>query len=1489
MDERVPNHSQLIVVDSKFNKPFKVTGIGTNVFKFNPTGIAETTSYTSTGFSSAFYSTKSLNEIGGIHSIDVLNKGSEVTKLPIITSIGTTDGKNAVLTVETDKIGSVNKTQVLEQGLEFSPDHTLQPKADSNVILELKDIFTLKNIGITSGGVNYTSPPKIIAVGKPNIVAQSTLNGTSVNKVQILTNDSGLSEDLRIIPTINSNGIVVIGASTDSNKTVTLSLRAPNPETGSDSGFFNQGGSFPFEVGDEVFVENIKTTDDNDGYNSSAYDYSYFTVTGIVTTGGQESVSYSLVGLGTTGGTYQQENNFGRIIKKDDLAVFAPEFEKSEFFENEIVQVTGKNVSGTVAENGWDPLSQTLKVFDVTGDFTKEDFIVGTISNNKGTVTNQFKFDFDLNVDSTANILNSWKTDTGKLNSDIQRLHDNDYYQRFSYSIKGAVPFNIWKDAVNSLDHVAGFKNFCNLGISSVGFQSLKSDGELNLEVDIDQEASVHEKFYYDMVSEDTEDPNLSKLVVFKSKIITDYNESRTNKVLLIDDISSQFTGIVTSTGGGVIGTTSFNVFADGNSLFHRGFNPSSGISTDTHQLTIPKHNFNTGERLIYKPQSGQSPIGIALTSDVNTGVAATTLLPSEIFAIKIDSDIIQVSIAASFASAGIAVSFTNITGIGTNHTLSVPSDDATIRALISIDNIIQSPIGVSTVVSVGLSTEVGISTDKIFLNDASEILGKSLLRIEDEIIKVNLVGVGSTNSLSVIRGQMGTVAAAHTVGAAVTVVKGDYRINEGKLYFSEAPFGPTGSTGITTFSTFNGRAYYRLNYDTNKIIDDISDRFDGTTDKFNLTTSGVQLTGINTSFGAVLINNIFQRPFYGDVGDINQSDYQIVGTGQTIDFTGTAANKDLPRGGIINEFDVGIGSGYQVPRRALFNAVVSAAGTIQSVGIVTGGAGYISNPLVSVTSAIGSGAEISASVTAGVVTSVSITNPGSGYTSSGISTSLNFVTAPLPSPYTNIPLDGGNGSGAKIDVVVGTGGSIVSFDMADRGIGYEIGDNLQLTTLPFQVGIGTSVFNITVKNKFQDKFAGWCFGQLLELDDFSAQFNGFRKSFLITRTVTNKEYYSIVAQKGSGIILQNNLLIFINDILQKPDKDYVFNGGTRISFKEAPKAGSKFKMYFYTGSTDDFVEVDVDESVKPGDELKLQYYDTISEQDNRIVYELIAADTVETTTYAGVGISTDSDFNRPTMWRKQTNDLIIDGVRISKERNYLEPQIQPTTGIIKSITPTDTKIHVKDSWLFKQVDNLGQTKNDINIVGLGTTAVTETIKGVTYAGDYGIIVGIGTSAVGINTTGPALFFEIKPDPTIYSASPSGNQIERSGITTGDYFVIKNTFIGDGITGIRTTSSGPETVGVGNSFLDNVYFAEHQVSVGSSIVRVFANVTSIAGINTVGFGTDRFKFGTYSWGSISGSRSNNPKSFTFHNQNGVIGIETSAQIIRTLPMKTLYT
>ena len=461
---------------------------------------------------------------------------------------------------------------------------------------------------------------------------------------------------------------------------------------------------------------------------------------------------------------------------------------------------------------------------------------------------------------------------------------------------------------------------------------------------------------------------------------------------------------------------------------------------------------------------------------------------------------------------------------------------------------------------------------------------------------------------------------------------------------------------------------------------------------------SAVLPVGINTYGGALLINNIFQKPFFGDVGSIRESDYRLqapVGGGTTIQFLANPDlindTTDIPRGGRINEFLVGVGSGYQVPTRALAYANIGVGGTIESVSISTHGQGYITAPRVAIGVSyanythkfirslsdsvngsltptfaeydsftgdlfliipdhglvtgnnitiannslfftcsrdgyvkeksyprstdpygnnqnigigtttintlivnVGAGAGVGAAFTsvvsaAGTITAINVVNPGTGYTATKDEP---FIIIDEPTPYKNIPLLGGNGSGAKMDVVVGTGGSVIDFNIADRGTGYEIGDNLVLHGLPVQVGVSTIAFNITVKSRYQDKFSGFTFGELIELDDFSQYFNGFRRSFLLTRTITNKEYFSIVAKEGSGIILQNNLLVFVNDILQKPGVDYEFKGGTRFKFTEAPRAGSRFKLYFYKGSASDVIEVDVDETIKPGDLLTLDRFD---------------------------------------------------------------------------------------------------------------------------------------------------------------------------------------------------------------------------------------------------------------------------------------------------------
>ena len=75
---------------------------------------------------------------------------------------------------------------------------------------------------------------------------------------------------------------------------------------------------------------------------------------------------------------------------------------------------------------------------------------------------------------------------------------------------------------------------------------------------------------------------------------------------------------------------------------------------------------------------------------------------------------------------------------------------------------------------------------------------------------------------------------------------------------------------------------------------------------------------------------------------------------------------------------------------------------------------------------------------------------------------------------------------------------------------------------------------------------------------------------------------------------------------------------------------------------------------------------------------------------------------------------------------------------------------------------------------------------------------------------------------------------------------------------------------------------------GATTLRVFANITSLSGIDT-SIISDIVRCGSYSWGSLTGSRGSGAKSYTFHNQNGLIGIQTSAQVIRDVQLKVKYT
>ena len=164
----------------------------------------------------------------------------------------------------------------------------------------------------------------------------------------------------------------------------------------------------------------------------------------------------------------------------------------------------------------------------------------------------------------------------------------------------------------------------------------------------------------------------------------------------------------------------------DSNTILYHTFNPASAINTANGYITIPNREFNTGEKIpIYSPtDNGEYPvrIGIVTTSSPGIGVALTDKL-STLAQLEFDKDNIKVAIGASEASngTGIGVTFVTITGLGATHSLAVDSDLASSRVIITVDIDIQSPLS-RKVISVGLSSEVGIGTDIVYLNDVSNI-----------------------------------------------------------------------------------------------------------------------------------------------------------------------------------------------------------------------------------------------------------------------------------------------------------------------------------------------------------------------------------------------------------------------------------------------------------------------------------------------------------------------------------------------------------------------------------------------------------------------------------------------------------------------------------------------------------------------------------------------------------------------------------------------
>jgi hypothetical protein len=810
--------------------------------------------------------------------------------------------------------------------------------------------------------------------------------------------------------------------------------------------------------------------------------------------------------------------------------------------------------------------------------------------------------------------------------------------------------------------------------------------------------------------------------------------------------------------------------------IFKRQFDGSSSDIVDVvrNTIRIPEHYFITGEEITYSYQG--APIGIETTSIA--GIGTTDKLPPNLYIVKVNDLDVQVSASASHAlsSTPNVLSITSV-GSGTTHHFSAKNQNS--KLLLALDNAIQSPI-VSTAITTKLVNNIEIFENILTFAGITSFYGGDLIKVDNEIMKLTGVGIGSTNFVTVLRPWMGSTLAIHTSGALISKVEGDFNIVDNNIHFIDPPqglvplenpnkFDETDYSGITTSSKFSGRVFLRSGienssqepYSRNYIFNDISNQFNGVTSDFRLTSNNSNVTGVSTSNSIILINGVFQIPSRpGAVSIVGGYDLEESSGISTISFVGTTSSigsdiniSNIPRGGIIVSVGSTRGFGYQPLVSAGGTAVVSVAGTIQSVSIANSGSGYRSGYQV-VNVGVGTSSLYSpniefigtATVSGGHVVSVAITNPGVGYTASNPP----YVFFDSPLSYTNIPLVHssssltGFGTGARVDIIVGQGSSVISFELKNLGYGY---GQREILTIPISgnIGIPTNTnlifkeFSIIVEQTYNDSFSGWAIGDLQLLDPLDSLFDGERTEFPI---LINGNQTTIRKKVGSNIDIESTLLIFINDVLQVPGEGYTFAGGSVITFTEPPSQGDTSKLVFYRGTGDvDTVLVDILETIKPGDTLQINSDDESYKQDERSVSEIISSDAVRTNMYSRSGISNDSNLLRPVTWCKQEFDMVMNDQQVTKDRIQYEPYIYPISNIIEHVGTSSTVIYVESAkTFFDSVDEYVQDgstekpQKSIKIVEQETLVPAFATAIVSSAGTIGSIL-ISNSGIGYTSS----------------------------------------------------------------------------------------------------------------------------------------------------------
>ena len=399
-DKNVNNFSEILFIDSVYNQTYSVFGIGTTTFQISLRESPEKLNYIPSECDNLEYTTTSTSSSGPVNKINIISSGSEYKKLPSLSNVNTISGTNLSVSLNSDTIGKIEETRIINENFEYSSDITLRPHVSISPKIKLKDSNTIGIVTITSGGAGYTSPPQIVVVDNDTRTELNSgliipeITGSSITSLIVDILPKGISDQSAELFTVdNTNGVSIKEVQSSNTGIFTCIITTPLAGFSTDV----------FTSGEKVFIEGIeKFSVTGDGFNSSDYGYKFFEVTKYenkFTPGiNDDQVTVNISGLGTNTGIAKTiQDSFGTIISKTNYPTFLISLSPSEFEVGE--KLLSNGIERDLEVIGYDS-SGSLKVFG-SYNLSSNEVIVGKSTGNVATIESLVNYDgiFDIKLD----------------------------------------------------------------------------------------------------------------------------------------------------------------------------------------------------------------------------------------------------------------------------------------------------------------------------------------------------------------------------------------------------------------------------------------------------------------------------------------------------------------------------------------------------------------------------------------------------------------------------------------------------------------------------------------------------------------------------------------------------------------------------------------------------------------------------------------------------------------------------------------------------------------------------------------------------------------------------------------------------------------------------------------------------------------------------------------------------------------------------------